>query len=338
MRHSRAIQRFAKSKLFAYVPAAGAFVFTGRKCSMQVYDRFISDRTFGTKKRILLIPGPQKLAQAVEYIRIEGGLARYMLDAIDEDQYADDPYLTSYLLREAGYVVEILENVGTGRASGSGGKNDLQIIKTLWGDYERYTASTNKADMEGVSNTVMDIFLPLSTEITSDNFIRIDGKLVDVREVSRVSNLLWVRGVRLGTDAPATYDPKHYACELAIDWADVEPQMEILVPDEATREYESQSACHSYVMPIHADEDVAGIEVHTGLGYGVEYPVDYAGVKVKLTIYKADHTLLVTSDTGCIEWDDSDNPADTYYLAAVPQIHSDPATVTLHVQTLGNPV
>ncbi len=191
--------------------------------------------------------------------------------------------------------------------------------------------------MEGVANTVIDVYLPLSTVITSDNFIRVDGKTIDVREVSRVSNLLWIRGVRIGTDQVATSDPKYYACELEIDWDDIAPDLVVTVPDESFREYNSVSACHSYVMPISISEVASGFQAHTGLGFDVPYPVDYTGVKMQLAIYNAAHELVVQSLTGSITWDDVDTADNLYYLTAVPQIHSDPAAVTLTVKAIPLP-
>lgn len=331
MRHSRAIQRFAKSKLYSFTAAQKAFIDTGEKCSLQTYDRFISDRTFGVKKRILLIPGPNKLGPEVDYIRVGNGVARYMLDGLDEDQYANSPYLTCWLLREAQFPVEVLRKVGAARASGSGGEGSTEVVTTLWGDYERYSSSGNKNNMEGVSNTVMDIFLPLNSPVTSDSLLRIDGKTVDVKEVSRISNLLMVRGIRVGKDEPTTINPKDYLCDLAIDWDATFPEEALTVGVVRSVTLAVETPCQTFVVPIKFPTAVGRVELDNGVGYGLSYGSAYAGPMVRMSLFNAAKQLISTSDNGFLEWT-SLTPATQLYVAVCPLTTSETGTGPLLIK------
>jgi len=334
MRHIRAIKKFAKSPLYVHRPAQQAFVSSGLLCGLQVYDRFISDRTFGTKKRILLLPGTQKLLPEDEYIRVGPSLARYMVDAIDEDLYAEDPHLTCYLLREAAYAVEIFAPVSTPRASGRGGDVVMTLIdsQVRWGDYERYTASSNKQDMEEVSNTVLDVYLPLSTPITSDHFLRIDGKTVAVREVSRVSNLLWIRGIRQDIDVHPNTNQRAYVCDLALDWARLAAPLNVTLVQPETRSFTSAGMCEPYLLPVEFDADSAGLRAHTGQGFA-PYDSGYTGTRLNLQLYDgAGGALLASSVNGLLDYNGDPTAYRSLVLAAYPQSHTSAFTGAVTVE------
>jgi hypothetical protein len=334
MRHIRAIKKFAKSPLYVYRAALQAFAATGLNCSLQVYDRFISDRTFGTKKRILLLPGTQKLGTDDEYVRIGPSIARYMVDAIDEDMYAEDPHLTCYLLREAAYTVEIFAAVAaTQRASGRKADVTLTLIddQVRWGDYERYTASSNKQDMEEVSNTIMDIYLPLSAPVNTDHFLRIDGKTIAVKEVSRVSNLLWIRGTRQDIDVPPTTNQRAYACELTLDWTRQSAALDVTQLQPETRTFASAGMCDPYLLPVAFDYDSVGIRAHTGQGF-VPYDVNYTGTRQTLRLYSEDHVLLATAVNGLLVFNGDPTIYRNLILASYPQVHMSAFTGELTVE------
>lgn len=323
MQHIRAIQRFAKSLLFWYNDAIKSFISDGSvKCSLQVYDRFISDRTFGTKKRILLVPGPQRIPEAVEYVRVGPSMARYMLDAIDEDLYAQEPHLTCYLIREAAYPVEILRMDGSTRASGRSGPATLTVVDsvTRWGDYERYTASTGKQDMEEVSNSIIDVFLPLSAPVTSDNYIAIDNKVIQVREVYRVSNLLVARGVKQDIDYSPSTNQRAYSCDPTIDISRSVPELLINDTTVTTLAWKSEGMCQSLFIAMNGEPELYGVRVY-GVQGDFDYPDDYAGVKLRLTLYNGYGEVIATSTTGRLAIT-LGTPQNYFFLSAAPQVYS----------------
>lgn len=218
MRLDRAVAKFAKNTVWGWNESRKCFEPTGKKGSFWVYDKFISDRTFGTKKRLLNLPRQDYIPSEYEYIRVGHAVARFMVDSLNEDVYSDVPYANTYLLREAKYLVEIGSLRGENRASGVGGKKSFVVDSAMFGDYERYT-SNGSTEFNTVDYTVSDVFLPLSAQITSANLLRIDGKMYEVSEVSRVSNLLWIRAQKLSEDTQAEVQ-RHtlYECDLANLW------------------------------------------------------------------------------------------------------------------------
>lgn len=303
----RAIAKFAKNAIYGWNESRQCFEPTGKKGSLQVYDRFISDRTFGTKKRILLLPRQDMIPGQYEYVRVGNSHARFLVDALNEDVYSDTPYANCYLVREAKFTVEIGVMQGQTRASGSGGKGEFVVEATVFGDYERYK-SDNSSEFHTVDYTVSDIYLPLSAPVTSGKLLRVDGKLYDVTEVARVSNLLWVRGQKMEEDTPPdTLLLTQYACDRTCDFTKVDAT---ILGYQQTVSVTFTHPCQSRLIQV--DYDLVGTPVAV---------IEPIGTLVNIGVYNSGMELLYTFTPDDYTTDGYARlppPAQGWYLAVTP--------------------
>jgi len=315
----RAVAKFAKNDILGWNPDRACFEPTGKKGSLQVYDRFISDRTFGTKKRILLLPKRDVIPSRYEYVRVGDGLARFMVDAMNEDVYADIPYANCYLMREAKFKVEIGFMQGQTRASGSGGKSEFVVESTVFGDYERYK-SDNSTELHTVDYTVSDIFLPLSAQVTSGNLLRIDGKLYDVTEVARVSNLLWVRGQKMEEDVtPEVQRGNLYTCDMVCYFDKPDVVSANFNPVDGISLLLNNPCQHRIIK----------------MNYSLNGPiaVSATGVSANMAIYDSSRTLIESTE-GEVELLATFASSAPWYLAIIPSTPEGEGTLNVLVTNL----
>ena len=117
-----------------YSYQTGAWVLADVKCRVPPYDRFISDRAFGQKKRLVQTPGGQ-LLPASNYYRPGRETGRtYMVESVNEDQDGNGEYLNVYMLREAADACEILTLQETPRPSGTP-KKEWVVSSRAWVDF-----------------------------------------------------------------------------------------------------------------------------------------------------------------------------------------------------------
>lgn len=315
MRLDRAVAKFAKNHVWGWNESRKCFEPTGKKGSLWVYDKFISDRTFGTKKRLLNTPRQDYIPTQYEYIRVGDSIARFMVDSLNEDVYADSPYANTYLLREAKYEIEIGSLRGEKRASGAGGKKEFVVDSVMFGDYERYTGS-GSTEFNTVDYTVSDIFLPLSAQIDSTNLVRVDGKMYEITEVSRVSNLLWIRAQKLAEDHQVEVQ-RHalYECDLVNNWG---------VPDYTVvsggpLEVEFTKPCHTRLIQIgeHAFSGTASCACVDG------------STHYEMALYDVHRNLLAHSNEGSLAFaGTADGP---FLLSIVPLHFEDAGAATINI-------
>lgn len=148
-------------------------------CRMPPYDRFISDRAFGQKKRILHTPGNRYLPLG-KYLRVGGPVGRtYMIESVNEDQDEHGEYLNTYMVREATVAIEELVKVEVSQASGAK-TADWQPVRTIWGDFDRY--GVLRSSELPVDYTSYTVSLPHEIILEPDCRLRIEGQLFAVTE------------------------------------------------------------------------------------------------------------------------------------------------------------
>ena len=98
-----------ETPLFKYSPAQDLWLLLEQPCTLSVYDRFISDRAFGQKKRILHTPGVMPPLEPGYYrvYRPEAGPV-YILESDNQDVSSEGPYLNTYMLRQVKYQLRVL--------------------------------------------------------------------------------------------------------------------------------------------------------------------------------------------------------------------------------------
>ena len=68
MKLSRALGKFATSTITRWNSSTSLWVDTGCTGSLLVFDRFVTERTFGQKKRILIVPYERRLDLSLIHI------------------------------------------------------------------------------------------------------------------------------------------------------------------------------------------------------------------------------------------------------------------------------
>lgn len=195
MNLQRAFERFATQTLLRWNKTSQAWDETGITGSLQVYDRFISDRDFGQKKRIFLIPGPFTLDQNEAILKVSDVPGVWMIEGSNPDADGAGVYGNSMVLREARYKVKLLKASGTKkRANGVGYVDATEtLIAETWGDFSRYS-STESRELNQVDYTIGSWYLPRGTPVDLDTIIEdsFNQRFV-VREVSSFLDLLMIR-------------------------------------------------------------------------------------------------------------------------------------------------
>lgn len=160
------------------------------------YDRFISDRSFGQKKRILTT-GTIPLGASYQALRLADG-TRYLVGSSNVDMY-DAIYNYIYQLEEAPFDCEIIEIQTSTLASGIAGAATEVVTGNTFCDVERVSSHASKefTDLEYVE---YEITMPLamSSLITADRVLKIDSVKYNIKEASQQINLLACRASKRG--------------------------------------------------------------------------------------------------------------------------------------------
>lgn len=111
-------------------------------CTLAVYDRFISDRAFGQKKRIMHTPGDKPLLDLDKFVRVgrpDGRSPVYIIESENPDTDQFGNYLNTYMLREVQLPLQVYAKVKVGQtASGAPKYEDSLLPWQFWCDLERY--------------------------------------------------------------------------------------------------------------------------------------------------------------------------------------------------------
>lgn len=186
--------RFARLELSKWVPGDYGYSPTGILGSLQVYDRFVSDRDFGQKKRIFLVPGEFSTGWVNTVFRVSNLPSQFLLEGVNFDADSTGVYASEVVLREARFSFRLLKKQGEKRASGVGVVNSA-VVEQLqtWGDFSRYSSSESN-EFENSDYTIGTIYLAGGTPVDRDTVIEDqDGQQYAVREISRFLELRMLR-------------------------------------------------------------------------------------------------------------------------------------------------
>lgn len=191
---SRSFEKFADLELRSWDRPTDTYLPTGIFGSLQVYDRFISDRDFGQKKRIFLVPGQFTLNPDQLILKVANVPSVWMLEGVNHDSDASGVYASEVVLREAKYRVKLYKPGGQKRASGIGytSRND-ELVADTFGDFSRYSSAESR-EMDNIDYTIGTWYLPKGTPVDLDTIIEdaFEQRFV-VREVSTFLDLLMIR-------------------------------------------------------------------------------------------------------------------------------------------------
>ena len=100
MKLSRALGKFATSPVTRWNSSTKQWVDTGCTGSLLVFDRFVTERTFGQKKRILIVPFESRLDMAkATILRVGDAFETFLLEKENSDVRFGNVYGYTYLRR-----------------------------------------------------------------------------------------------------------------------------------------------------------------------------------------------------------------------------------------------
>jgi len=150
----------------------------------QVYDRFITERTFGAKKRIFLQPEAHRLDTSLyRLVRTPEG-TQWIVVADNMDISGVESYQNTLLLLEASYSADIIEFTTTTLASGQESNPVPSVVGTTVCDVDRFSIDRSD-DFSTVVYGVVKVVVPGDITLDTDHELLIDGAYYEVQEVSR---------------------------------------------------------------------------------------------------------------------------------------------------------
>jgi hypothetical protein len=194
----RCHSKFTKTPVLGWNATTSAWVDTGLKGRLQVYDRFITERDFGQRKRILTIAGKPTLP-AYNVVKLEGSDVAYLIESSVEDMSGTDVYATTLALHEAAFAVQVCKKTTVASQSGIKRVDGEQVLATTWVDITRYTAEVS-AEFKATNFTVYTVYFPRGTPLDTDSYVRrIDnGEILDINEVFQALDIPAARCQRRG--------------------------------------------------------------------------------------------------------------------------------------------
>ena len=156
----------------------------------QVYDRFITERTFGVKKRIFLTSYDP--LDTDEIVRTPDGVV-CLLEAATPDYENDVRVRCSMLLRETNATVVVTHHVPVTNASGVATGQASTVSTTTWGDIGRYN-SNQSPEFSGIYHETDILTLPRSFALSLSSNLTVNGISYKVGELD---NLLRLREARV---------------------------------------------------------------------------------------------------------------------------------------------
>jgi len=171
---ARAASKFTTSEIMGWNVAAQKWETTGALGRMQVYDRFITERTFGQKKRIVTVNPATPIPSTYMNYKLSGGSAIYLLESYNEDVANADAYGLSYLFHSTNVEVELVDDVVAQRASGSSSIVGESVVATFWADIERYRGESS-GQFDDLDYTVANIAIPNSVSPDTSMRVRVKG-------------------------------------------------------------------------------------------------------------------------------------------------------------------
>lgn len=184
---SRCLSAFAKTPVLGW--NGSAWVDTGLRGRLQVYDRFITERDFGQRKRILTLSGnPAMPAQKV--LKLQGSDTVYLLESAVEDMAESSVYATTWALHEAAFPVQVCKKTEVVSQSGVKLAGAEQVLLTTWVDITRYSSVDSK-EFANTDYTIYTLFFAPGTVLDTDMYVRrVDnGLTLEINEVFQALEL-----------------------------------------------------------------------------------------------------------------------------------------------------
>jgi hypothetical protein len=177
--------RFAQTPVLGWNATTSVWDDTGLRGRLQVYDRFITERDFGQRKRILTLAGDQNLPGSYAVIRLGNSTTAYLLESLNKDIEGSDVYATTFALHQAPFHVQICKEVTTVLQSGVKKKTGAEtVLFDTWVNMSRYSAVDSR-EFPLSDYTIYTVYFPGNVHPTTDMYVRrLDTQeVLDITEV-----------------------------------------------------------------------------------------------------------------------------------------------------------
>ena len=181
MKLSQAISHFSTVTVDGWDQTAGKWIYGVAKGAILTFDRFITERSFGQKKRLFQMAGETGLPSNIDAIRDPYGV-RYLVGYMNNDISHEERYNNVYLVQRADYDAELITLTSQVASSGAPTGKQLTVSATFPMDLDKISSSRS-SEFEGVYYSGFVASAPMSLGITTDHEIRLNGTLYDIEEV-----------------------------------------------------------------------------------------------------------------------------------------------------------
>lgn len=140
------------------------------------YDRFISDRAFGQKKRVLTTPGATPLKFIDKYLRVGSPTSdsTFIIESQNPDVNEHGVHLNVYMLREVQSPLRVWAWEVTGTtAAGKPIKERVQLPGEHWCDLERYGV-LNSSEIPTVAYSSYTLTTSRNVTLPEDCMLEVD--------------------------------------------------------------------------------------------------------------------------------------------------------------------
>lgn len=196
MRLSRAASKFATTPIQTWDSTHAEWADTGLSGCLIAYDRFISDRTFGAEKRLLVLADGQTLDSSHAVLRLPGSVG-YMVESVNPDSDAVGAYSNAYVLRECRHRAQLCKLTTMEAASGvSVVAGPDQVLAETWVDVDRYSVDSFDR-VPGVKSTIYTVCFPSGVRPSAGNILKLPdlGLVLELDEVYLLVSSFNARGV-----------------------------------------------------------------------------------------------------------------------------------------------
>lgn len=197
---ARALGRHAHTPILGWNATTSAWVDTGLRGRLQAYDRFITERDFGQRKRILTLAGDKTLPSPYAVIRLGASTTVYLLESLNNDIEGEVVYATTFALHQAPFHVQVCKETTTVLQSGVKKKTGAEtVLFDTWVNLSRYSAVDSR-EFPLSDFTIYTVYFPRNVAPTTDMYVRrLDtNEVLDITEVFQSLEIPAARAQRRG--------------------------------------------------------------------------------------------------------------------------------------------
>lgn len=198
MKLERAISKFARNPIYGWDSVSSVWRKTTALGGLQAFDRFITERSFGQKKRILTVAASRPIPTEYGIVRIGETSPVFLVEHLNEDIRYGSEYTLTYLLHEAANHCYGRKASTAVNAAGIPLSSGVTTLFETWIDIDRFTSAGSKR-FEETEFTVVTLTLARDLPVDTDCYIETDeGARYNIDEVYDSLDLIQAKGKRIG--------------------------------------------------------------------------------------------------------------------------------------------